>query len=104
MTDSKRHAPMAVAEVLAGYLKRSGLEGRLAQARVIPDWATLVGPQIAAVTLPDRVAPDGTLFVGVRTSAWMTELQLMAPTIIARVNAGRGDGRIKGIRWFLSPE
>lgn len=95
---------MAVAEVLSGYLKRSGLEGRLAQARVIPDWARLVGPQIAAVTLPDRVAPDGTLFVGVQTSAWMTELQLMAPTIMARVNAGRGDGRIRGIRWFLSPQ
>jgi len=103
MTDPKRQAPMAVAEVLSGYLKRSGLEGRLAQARVIPDWAPLVGPQIAAVTLPDRVAPDGILFVGVKTSAWMTELQLMAPTIIARVNAGRGAGRIKGIRWFLSP-
>ena len=95
---------MAVAEVLSGYLKRSGLEGRLAQARVIPDWATLVGPQIAAVTLPDRVTPDGTLFVGVRTSAWMTELQLSAPSIIARVNAGRGEGRIKNIRWFLSPQ
>jgi predicted nucleic acid-binding Zn ribbon protein len=104
MTDPKRQGPMAVAEVLSGYLKRSGLEGRLAQARVIPDWARLVGPQIAAVTLPDRVAPDGTLFVGVQTSAWMTELQLMAPTIIARVNAGRGDGRIRGIRWFLSPQ
>jgi hypothetical protein len=34
----------------------------------------------------------------------MTELQLMAPTIIARINAGRGAGRIKGIRWFLSTE
>jgi predicted nucleic acid-binding Zn ribbon protein len=94
---------MAVAEALSGYLKRSGLEQRLAQARVIPDWATLVGPQIAAVTLPDRVAPDGTLFVGVRTNGWMTELQLMAPEIMARVNAGRGPGRIKTIRWFLSP-
>jgi predicted nucleic acid-binding Zn ribbon protein len=103
MTDRKRPGPMAVAEALSGYLKRSGLEQRLAQARVIPDWATLVGPQIAAVTLPDRVAPDGTLFVGVRTSGWMTELQLMAPEIMARVNAGRGAGRIKTIRWFLSP-
>ncbi|HTY05957.1 MAG TPA: DUF721 domain-containing protein [Gemmatimonadales bacterium] len=104
MTDPKRQAPMAVAEVLSGYLKRSGLAGRLAQARVIPDWATLVGPQIAAVTLPERVTPDGTLFVGVQTSPWMTELMMMTPTIIARVNAGRGDGRIKGIRWFLSTE
>src|SRR5690349_24674233 len=102
MTDPKRQGPMAVSEVLSGYLKRSVLEGRLAQARVIPDWGPLVGPQIAGVTFPDRVAPDGTLCGGVRTRAWMTELQLMAPAIIARSNAGRGEGRSRGIRRFLA--
>ncbi len=104
MTDPKRQTPMAVSEVLSGYLKRSGLEGRLAQARIIPDWATLVGAQVAAVTMPSRVTPDGTLVVGVQTSPWMNELMLMTPTIIARLNAGRGEGRIKGIRWFLLTE
>lgn len=103
MSDRKHRTPMGVGEALAGYLKRSGLEPRVSQAGVIPDWAALVGPQIAAVTTPDRVSPDGILFVGVRTSAWMTELQLMAPDIMARVNAGRGTGRLKTIRWFLSP-
>lgn len=103
MNDRTHRTPMGVAEALAGYLKRSGLAPRVSQAGVIPDWAALVGPQIAAVTVPDRVSPDGVLFVGVRTSAWMTELQLMAPEIMARVNAGRGAGRLKTIRWFLSP-
>jgi hypothetical protein len=32
----------------------------------------------------------------------MNELQLMTPDIIARVNAGRGAGRITAIRWLLS--
>ncbi len=32
----------------------------------------------------------------------MNELQLMAPEILARVNAGRGAGRIAAIRWLLS--
>jgi predicted nucleic acid-binding Zn ribbon protein len=93
---------MALKEALDGYLGRSGLSKRLQQAQVIPDWARLVGPQIAAVTRPDSVAPDGTLFVRVATSAWMTELQLMAPEIMARVNAGRSPGRIRTIRWLLS--
>ena len=94
--------PMAVGEVLEQYLTRSGLARRLKQAQIIPEWAALVGPQIAAVTEPDSVALDGTLFVRVATSPWMNELQLMAPEIMARINAGRGAGRIRTIRWLLS--
>ena len=100
----KNRAPVAVGEALRSYLAkaRGGLARRLEQAQVIPDWPGLVGPQIAAVTAPEQVTPDGTLFVRVATSAWMTELQLMAPEIMARLNAGRGAGRIKTIRWYLS--
>jgi len=97
-----RSKPTAVGEVLEGYLTRSGLSKRLRQAQVIPEWPLLVGPQIAAVTQPESVSPDGTLFVRVATSGWMTELQLMTPEIMARVNAGRGPGRIRTVRWLLS--
>src|SRR5574341_804320 len=92
---AKRRRPVAVKEALEGYLKRSGLSRRLAQAAVIPDWPALVGPQIAAVTEPDRVSPDGTLFVKVAGQAWMNELALMSPQILAAVNrqhTGRGGG------------
>jgi predicted nucleic acid-binding Zn ribbon protein len=103
MTDrSKRGRPVAVGEALQGYLARAGLARRVGQAQVIPDWPALVGPQIAAVAAPESVTPDGTLFVRVATSSWMTELQLMTPEILARVNAGRGPGRIATIRWLLS--
>ncbi len=102
MTDQqrKRRAPTAVGEALKGYLARSGLAPRLAQAQVVAEWAALVGPQVAAVAAAESVAPDGTLFVRVATSAWRNELQLMMPELMARVNAGRGAGRIKTIRWL----
>ena len=100
MSAKKRQRPVAVGEAVEGYLARSGLAQRLAQAQVIPDWPRLVGPQIAAVTDPESVTPDGILFVRVQTSAWMNELQLMSPDIMARINAGRA-GRIKTIRWLL---
>ncbi len=98
--DRKRRAPVAVGEALEGYLTRSGLGPRLAQARVVTEWAGLVGAQVAAVTTAESVSPDGTLFVRVATSAWRNELQLMMPELMARVNAGRGAGRIKTIRWL----
>ena len=99
---NKRSRPVAVSEALEGYLARAGLARRIGQAQVIPDWPSLVGPQIAAVATPESVTPDGVLFVRVTTSSWMNELQLMTPEIMARVNAGRGPGRIATIRWLLS--
>ena len=93
---------MAVGEALQGYLTRSGLGTRLAQAQVVTQWPALVGPQVAAVTRPESVSPDGTLFVRVATSAWMNELQLQMPELMARINAGRGTGHIRTIRWLLS--
>jgi len=102
MTERKRNPPVRVGDAIASYVTRSGLAARLAQAEVIPEWAKLVGPQIAAVTRPERVGADGTLFVRVATSAWMTELQLMTPQIMARLNAGRGEGRVRTLRWLLS--
>jgi predicted nucleic acid-binding Zn ribbon protein len=104
MADGRRGAgrPTAVGDALRSYLARSGFGTRIAQAQVIPDWPRLVGAPIAAVTAPESVTPDGTLFVRVATSGWMTELQMQAPQIMAAINAGRGAGRIKTIRWLLS--
>src|SRR2546421_13086956 len=102
MSDKKRKRPVAVREALDGYLARSGLARRLAQAQVIPDWPRLVGPQIAAVTQPESVTPDGTLFVRVATSAWMNELQLMGPQAMTAVNGGTAGARVKTIRRLLS--
>jgi len=99
---SKRTRPVAVGEALKGYLARTGLARRVGQAQVIPEWPRLVGAQIAAVATPESITPDGVLFVRVATSSWMNELQLMTPDIMARVNAGRGAGRIATIRWLLS--
>src|SRR6267378_3508506 len=94
--------PVAVAEALEGYLKRTGLARRVGQAQMIPDWPGLVGPQIAAVATPECITSYGVLFVRVETSSCMNELQLMTPDIMSRVIAGRGPGRITTIRWLLS--
>jgi predicted nucleic acid-binding Zn ribbon protein len=88
-----------LAEALQSYLKQAGLVRRIGQARVLEDWAELVGPQIAKVTQPESVGADGQLRVRVATAAWASELQLMTPQILARVNTGRS-GRISAIRWL----
>src|SRR3954468_9997264 len=95
----KKPAPTPLAEALTSYFKQAGLIKRVQQAGIIEEWAELVGPQIAAVTAPESVTPDGLLRVRVASAAWATELGLMAPKILARLNAGRS-GRVKEIRWM----
>jgi predicted nucleic acid-binding Zn ribbon protein len=94
-----KNPPSPIADALASYLKRAGLIKRIAQAGIVEQWAELVGPQIAAVTAPESVTPDGVLRVRVATAAWANELSLMTPRILAKINAGRA-GRVKEIRWI----
>src|SRR6188472_4285814 len=93
-----KNPPSPLADALASYLRRAGLVKRLEQAGIVEEWASLVGPQIAAVTAPESVTADGILRVRVATAAWANELSLMTPRILARLNAGR-TGRVKEIRW-----
>jgi predicted nucleic acid-binding Zn ribbon protein len=89
--------PVAIGEAVRRYLARAGIAPRLDQARVIEEWAAIVGPQIAQVTSPESIAADGTLFVRVTTAAWMQELQLQSPMVLARLrDAGRA---VKRIAW-----
>jgi predicted nucleic acid-binding Zn ribbon protein len=96
---TKKTAPTPLAEALASYFKQAGLTKRVQQAGIIEEWAELVGPQIASVTAPDSITPDGVLRVRVATAPWANELSLMTPRILARLNAGRS-GRVKEIRWL----
>ena len=88
-------------EALSSYLERSGLAARVDQANVVPEWKSLVGEQIATVTVPHAIARDGTLFVAVTTNAWMTELSLMEPELLRVLNGKPGRPPIVRIRWQL---
>lgn len=99
MTKAERRKKRAVTlgEALDKYFERQGMVGRIKQASVIPEWAELVGPQIAAVTCPHEVLRDGTLVVGVASAAWMQELQMMSPQILRQL--GKRGKRIRRILW-----
>ena len=67
MTERKKTSqkPVPLAEALQAWVKRTGLVKRMDQAVVVEEWAELVGPQIAKVTLPEGVSQDGILRVKV---------------------------------------
>ncbi|MES2180087.1 MAG: DUF721 domain-containing protein [Gemmatimonadota bacterium] len=93
--------PSSLGDVLEGVLQKAGIARRVEQAGIIPEWSAIVGPQIAAVTEPQSISMDGTLFVHVTTNAWMMELSLMEPELLRAVNAKPDRMDVKKIRWLI---
>jgi predicted nucleic acid-binding Zn ribbon protein len=102
MSDAKKQRPEALGNVVAKWLRSSGLSERVDQAAVIPEWPRLVGRQIAAVTTPKSITANGTLFVEVTTNAWMNELSLLEPELLKSINATLGRAPVLRIRWLLA--
>ena len=100
MTD-RRSRPTPLGDVLANVLAQAGIAARVEQATVVPEWASLVGAQIAAVTEPMSITGDGTLFVAVQSHGWMTELSLMEPVLLEALNRRAGTLPIQKIRMVL---
>ena len=103
MTDNNRKKkPEALGNIVSSWLGESGLAERVDQAAIIPDWPKLVGPQIAKVTMPQSISANGTLFVQVKTNAWMNELSLLEPELLKSLNADPKRQPVKRIRWLLA--
>lgn len=93
--------PTRVSEALKQYMQQSPVGERMEEATIVPEWNDRVGARIAAVTTPLRVS-RGTLFVAVRSSAWLMELRLMEGEIVRRLNDGRERGRIEKVRFVMA--
>jgi len=73
-----------------------------ATAQVMADWPAIVGPAIAAVTTPRRLAA-GTLTIACAGPIAM-ELQHLAGEVIARINAHLGSQAVTALRFVQTPE
>jgi predicted nucleic acid-binding Zn ribbon protein len=101
VSDRKKR-PEAIGKIVADWLGQRGLADRVDQAGVIPEWPMLVGPQIAAVTSPQSITANGTLFVHVTTNAWMNELSMLEPELLRSLNAKPDRTPVRRIRWLLA--
>ncbi|HEX7123472.1 MAG TPA: DUF721 domain-containing protein [Gemmatimonadaceae bacterium] len=95
--------PEPLGEALRRFLDGAGLAPRVEQAAVLEEWPRVVGPTVAAVTRPMAVTADGTLFVAVRTAAWMSELALLEREIVSRLREVSPRAPVVRIRWQMAP-
>jgi predicted nucleic acid-binding Zn ribbon protein len=68
---------------------------------VLDVWPELVGEHVARVTRARSVS-DATLFVEVRTSAWLMELNMMKGEFLERVNARLPEAPLERIVFVLA--
>lgn len=92
----KEKGPLALGDLLSKVLANPTLQAGLARAQMVDEWAERVGPRIAAVSDVQSFS-GGTLFVEVRSSAWLMELEMMKREILERLNRGRTQGPIDRI-------
>jgi predicted nucleic acid-binding Zn ribbon protein len=60
---------------------------------VFARWAEIVGPEIGAHSTPESLT-DGTLVVRTDSTAWATQLKLLAATVVRRLNEELGAGTV----------
>ena len=60
---------------------------------VFARWPELVGEEVAAHCTPESFA-DGRLVVRTDSTAWATQLRLLAPTVVRRLNEDLGHGTV----------
>ena len=78
-----------VGDILDDLLEKRGLGTQIRRVGALDVWSDAVGEKIAEVTAAKTVAAS-TLFVEVRSSAWLMELSFMKDGLLERVNAELG--------------
>jgi len=93
--------PTRVGDVLGDVLKQHGVDKQVRRAGVLEMWPEIVGEKLARVTRVKGVDND-TLFVEVRSSAWLTELSMLKGEVLERVNARIADAPVARIVFVLA--
>ena len=92
--------PSSVPEVLRRVLARRGMERRIKELWILPQWREIVGEKISQHTQPVTVK-KGNLFVRVDSSGWLTQLTYLKEKIISQINQREGSDLIKDIYFHL---
>jgi predicted nucleic acid-binding Zn ribbon protein len=93
----RRDDPQRLGQAIGGLLDQHGWQQRAAIGSVFGRWAEIVGPALAAHTRPDSFA-DGELMVTASSTAWATQVRLLAPQLIRRLAADLGDGTVRRVK------
>jgi predicted nucleic acid-binding Zn ribbon protein len=91
--------PLPLGAAISRLITERGWEAPAAVGGVMGRWPQLVGPEVAQHCEPDRYDEEArVLTVRCDSTAWATQLRLLASSLVARLNADLGQGTVKLIK------
>lgn len=88
--------PQPIAGLVARLVDDRGWELDLRVRGLFARWEDLVGAEVADHCRPESFA-DGRLFVRADSTAWATQLRLLAPALVRRLNDDLGAGTVTAV-------
>jgi predicted nucleic acid-binding Zn ribbon protein len=85
--------PQALDSALGRFVDEQGWETELRVHGVFARWAAIVGNEVAGHVQPESFA-DGRLVVRTDSTAWATQMKLLAADVVRRLNEVLGDGTV----------
>jgi predicted nucleic acid-binding Zn ribbon protein len=92
-----RDDPQPLGTAINGLLDAEGWALAAATGSVFGRWAQIVGSDLAAHTTPETLA-DGELTVSADSTAWATQVRLLAAQLVRRLNSELGDGTVVRVK------
>lgn len=86
--------PAAIGAIFSRAIPQLGWTTPLAEARLLGQWESLVGRDIAAHCQPVSLT-DGDLKIVAESTAWATQLRLLAPRMLAKICEQVPPGMVK---------
>lgn len=93
----QRTEPQQLAAAINHLLAAEGWGLAAATGSVFGRWAEIVGSDLAAHTRPESLA-DGELTVTADSTAWATQVRLLAAQLVRRLNTELGDGSVQRVK------
>ncbi|MFB8019256.1 DUF721 domain-containing protein [Streptomyces rubiginosohelvolus] len=93
--------PQALGSAISRLITERGWETPAAVGGVMGRWPQIVGDDLAKHCVPLRYDDDPAarvLTVSCDSTAWATQLRLLAPQLVARLNADLGQGTVRMIK------
>jgi hypothetical protein len=92
--------PPSMGEVLGEFLRRTGINRKIQEQKILNSWEEAVGEGVAERTQAIRVQ-NRVLQVKVANSVWMQELQFMKELIMQKLHRQAGKNILQDLRFFL---
>jgi predicted nucleic acid-binding Zn ribbon protein len=93
----RRDDPQPLATAIGKLLSDQGWKEQAAVGSVFSNWEEFVGSDLAAHTRPEGFT-EGELVIAADSTAWATQVRLLASMLVRRLNAELGDGTVKRVK------